>query len=208
MKSILVIPFYKNENYIDNFSEYFNKYQSEKNIFEKIYIINDCPTSEGSEYLRSECAKAGFEFLQNDENLGFLKTVNIGFDIARKSFSNLIILNSDTLPYADSFKELLACLMADPMLGCVAPRSNNATICNISSKPVYLESEQDFIRITALFERTKNLVPQITYSPVTNGFAIAIRSQVIQSFGGYSEVFDPGYEEENEYCLRLSAHGY
>ena len=208
MKSILVIPFYKNENYIDNFSEYFNKYQSEKNIFEKIYIINDCPTSEGSEYLRSECAKAGFEFLQNDENLGFLKTVNIGFDIARKSFSNLIILNSDTLPYADSFKELLACLMADPMLGCVAPRSNNATICNISSKPVYLESEQDFIRITALFERTKNLVPQITYSPVTNGFAIAIRSQVIQSFGGYSEVFDPGYEEENEYCLRVSAHGY
>lgn len=208
MKSILVIPFYKNENYIDNFSKYFDKNPTERDLFEKIYIINDCPTSDGSGYLQAETTKAGFEYLENPENIGFLKTVNIGFEIAKNNSANLILLNSDTLPYSGSFRELLACFAADPMLGCVAPRSNNATICNILPSPVYIESNDDFIRVTALFDRTKKLVPQITYAPVTNGFAIAIKSSVIQSFGGYSEVFNPGYEEENEYCLRVSAHGF
>jgi GT2 family glycosyltransferase len=208
MKNILIIPFYQNEQYIDNFVKYFSSHQSECDLFEKICIFNDCPDSPGSTYLQEQCALAKFEYIPNEINLGFLKTANRGFAIAKDFGANLVLLNSDTLPHKNAFYELLKCFETDSMIGCVAPRSNNATICNLFSAPFYIESDADLKKIVEVFEESKNYVPQISYAPVTNGFCIAIRCNVIKSFPDYSEEFNPGYEEENDYCLRVSSHGF
>jgi GT2 family glycosyltransferase len=208
MNNILLIPFYKNEIFIDNFVKYFSEFPSEYGLFKKICIINDCPESSGGDYLKQQCALAKFEYIENDENLGFLKTANKGFLIANDFDANLVILNSDTMPYAGAFEELIKCFELDPMIGCISPRSNHATICNLFSEQVYIESQDDFEAIVDIFKMSKNYVPQISYAPVTNGFSIAIRSAVIKAFPGYSEEFNPGYEEENDFCLRVAAHGF
>jgi len=208
LNNILVIPFYKNEIFIDNFVKYFSKFPSEYDLFKKICIINDCPDSPRSDYLRQQCALAKFEYIENDINLGFLKTANKGFLIANDFDANLVILNSDTMPYKGAFVELIKCFEVDPMLGCVSPRSNHASICNLFPEQVYIESRDDFAHIADIFEISKNYVPQISYTPVTNGFSIAIRNTVIKAFSGYSEEFNPGYEEENDFCLKVAAHGF
>ncbi len=208
MKNILVIPFYKNENYIDNFVKYFSENPNEYSLFEKICIFNDCPESAGSIHLEERCTFAKFEYIKNDRNLGFLKTVNRGFLIAKDFDANLVILNSDTLPYKNSFYELLKCFEVDSMLGCVAPRSNNATICNLFAAPVYIDGQDDLVDICKIFEESKKYAPKITYSPVTNGFCMAVRSSVLNTLQGYSDEFDPGYEEENDYCLRVASLGF
>jgi GT2 family glycosyltransferase len=207
MKNILVIPFYKNENYIDNFVKYFSSYQSEYDLFEKICIFNDCPDSPGTTYLKEQCALAKFEYIPNEINLGFLKTANRGFAIAKDFGANLVILNSDTLPHKNAFYELLKCFETDSMIGCVAPRSNNATICNLFSEAIYVDSNAGISEIIEIFEESKKYVPKLSYTPVTNGFCIAIKHNVIRAFKGYSEEFNPGYEEENEFCLRVASHG-
>lgn len=208
MNNILVIPFYKNEKFVDNFVKYFSEFPNEFNLFKKICIINDCPDSSESDYLEQQCALAKFEYVKNDINLGFLQTANKGFLIANDFDANLVILNSDTLPYKGAFEELIKCFEIDPMIGCVSPRSNHATICNLFPEKVFIESQEDFSRMADIFEISKNYVSKISYAPVVNGFSIALRSTVIKAFSGYSEEFNPGYEEENDFCLRVATHGY
>lgn len=208
MNSVLVIPFYQNEEYILNFERYFGAYPEERSIFAGIYVINDCPGSIKSDFLKGVCLRSGFTYIANKENLGFLKTANLGYLIAKELKANLVLLNSDTLPYQGAFGQLVGCFERDAMLGCVSPRSNNATISNYYSNIFVIESLSDFDEITAQFDKSIPITPRLSYVPVTNGFCFAIRASVVQSFDGFSKNYDPGYEEENEYCLRVASHGY
>lgn len=208
MNSVLVIPFYQNEEYILNFESYFRACPGELSVFTGIYVINDCPISHKSAFLKEVCLRAGFTYIANKENLGFLKTANLGYLIAKELNANLVLLNSDTLPYQGAFCELMGCFHHDPMLACVSPRSNNATISNYYSDIFVIQSLSDFNKITAEFDKSVAITPKISCVPVTNGFCFAIRASVVQSFDGFSKDYDPGYEEENEYCLRVASHGY
>ena len=211
MKTILVIPFFKNEQFIDNFIDYFTKFLSERNVFHEIFIINDCPQSDKSFYLKERCKFINFNYIENTVNIGFLKSANIGFKLANDLDSNLLILNSDTLPYKGAFRELVECLSIDDKIGCIAPRSNNATICNLFEDTKYLTNSSSAIEyesIINVFAKSISIVPKLTYSPVTNGFCLLIKREVLVNFNCFDIEFSPGYEEENDYALRISNHGY
>ena len=207
MKTILVIPFYGNEELIENFGKFFIDNKSQYKLFARIIVINDNPKSDNKCYLADRARKFGFEYLENLENIGYLKTSNIGFNIAKEQNAGLVLINSDALPYGDCFSELISCLADVNGLGCISPRSNNATICNLLDKPFFIESKIDLEEITKIFEDSREVVSRICYSPVVNGFCICIKYSVVQLFGGFDVEFNPGYEEENEYCLRISQSG-
>jgi GT2 family glycosyltransferase len=98
-KYICVIPFYGNEELIENFIKYFDDNRQEKDLLKDVYIINDKPISDKKSYLKSRAIEAGFIYSENEDNIGFIKTSNIGFEIAKKTGSNIILLNSDVMPY-------------------------------------------------------------------------------------------------------------
>lgn len=207
-KAILVVPFYKNEHFIEDIGRFFENSPSEKDIFSEILIINDCPDSVQSALLEDKAKLFGFEYIQNASNQGFLLSANIGIKKAAERRLHVVVLNSDTIPFGNCFTELLSVFQYDSMVGCACPRSNNATIANLWSTPQYIDGFEDARDLWVRSEIIKSTLPKTSYVPVVNGFCMAIRDVVIQNFDGFDEDFIPGYEEENEYCLRISQSGY
>lgn len=209
-KYILAIPFYKNEHFIEGFIDWFNhpKAEEDKLLIENVVVYNDYPDSEGSNYLKEKCLHAGFTYIANSCNIGYLKTANLAYEEAKNRSCNLLLLNSDTIPFAGFLSEINNCFLLDSMLGIVSARSNNATICNIYDHPDYFEGEKSLHKYDLDRRTFAKYTPSITYAPVVTGFCFAIRGKVLQAFQGFDEIYTVGYEEENDYCLRVSERGF
>lgn len=208
---IVGIPFYKNEKFIENFIDWYNNENSkdDREIISEVLILNDYPSGDDEGYLAEVCKKVGFKYIRNDKNIGYLKTANKIIDYALKEKVNLILMNSDTKPVPGFLKEINRCFNLDPMLGIVAPRSNNATICNLYNKTSYTENiYEDLEKYNVDCLKFSQNIPDISYAPVVTGFCFAIKYEIIKIFGGFDDIFTVGYEEENDYCLKVSERGY
>ena len=61
-----------------------------------VILINDCSDIKTSEYLREFTEKnSDFKLINNEENLGFVKTCNKGMRLAETEI--IVLLNSDTI---------------------------------------------------------------------------------------------------------------
>jgi GT2 family glycosyltransferase len=209
-KYILAIPFYKNENFIEEIIIWYKAKESylDKLLISEVVIYNDCPSSENSVYLEKKCLEVGFSYISNLENIGYLKTVNLAYNLARIKSCNLILLNSDTIPFSGFLEEINNCFLTDSMLGVVSVRSNNATICNLYNEPDYYGGEDSLVKYKTDSKKLSKYLPHISYVPVVTGFCFAIHEKLIENFDGFDEIFTVGYEEENEYCLRISERGF
>lgn len=209
-KYLVAVPFYKNEHFLDKIVEWYKSDGSlrDRALIEYFLVINDCPSSDGTEYLKRGCIEAGFTYIENPENLGYLRTANSAYERAKSLGLSLVLLNSDIVPFHGFLDEIDQCFVADSMLGVVSARSNNASICNLYDEPHYF----DGLRSLEKFENDKNIFskysPQISYVPVATGFCFAIRHNVIKTFSGFDEIYTVGYEEENDFCLRISERGF
>lgn len=205
-KFIIVIPFFKNEKYIDFFIDWYEANTSEHKLIDQIIIINDCPLNT-SEYLFKKCKENNFKYILNEKNIGFIGSANIGFNIAKSKNKHLILLNSDTFPYGNFLSEFDSCFALDSNLGIIAPRSNNATICNLYNQPRYIKNKNLINKFISDFLKFKKITPKISYAPVVVGFCFCIRNDLLKIFGEFDPIFNFGYEEENDYCLRASKRG-
>lgn len=209
-KYIVAVPFYKNERFIDDIVGWHKSAESvrDRALIADFLVINDCPDSEGTEYLKTRCSNAGFTYIENNQNIGYLNTVNSAYKQAKLLNLSLVLLNSDIIPFSGFLYEIDQCFVADSMLGVVSARSNNATICNLYDKPHYFDGSDSLLK----YQKDRNVFvkysPQISYVPVATGFCFAIRDSVIRAFSGFDEVYTVGYEEENDYCLRISERGF
>lgn len=144
--------------------------------------------------------------LLNEENLGFVGTVNRGM---RYSKNDVLLLNSDTevgYNWLDNIKEVA---YSRPMVASVTPLSNNATLV---SAPVGLQvnnipGEMDFNTYT-------KMVHDIAYNegielPTAHGFCMYIRREALDEVGYFDDVtFNKGYGEENDFSFRCFDAGY
>jgi GT2 family glycosyltransferase len=210
MKYIVAIPFYKNENFIENIAVWYESIDSlfDRELIANVIVINDCPDSADSEFLRNKCESIGFTYLENESNIGYLKTVNNAYLMAKNERKNLILLNSDAIPFPGFVNEIDKCFESDDMLGVVSVRSNNATICNLYNHVDYYNENLPlsiYSRDLSIFNK---YVKPITYTPVVTGFCFAVRANILRNFDGFDEIFTVGYEEENEFCLRVGERGF
>lgn len=209
-KYIIAIPFYKNEDFLDNFVDWYgsDESSSDKNYVHEVLIINDCPDSGDSKKLQSKTSRAGFSYIENPKNIGYLNTVNSAYQYAKAAGLNLMLLNSDTIPFPGFITEINSCFESDAMLGVVSARSNNATICNLYNHVSYYNNDNSIKVYKKDIINFSKYMPQITYVPVATGFCFAIRNEIISIFDGFDQIYTVGYEEENDYCIRISERGF
>ncbi|MFC1719928.1 glycosyltransferase [Pseudomonadota bacterium] len=136
--------------------------------------------------------------IRNFENRGFVGTANLAFDLTS---SNIVLLNSDTEVTAGWLEYLQACLQRNPRAGIVCPLSDHATI--LSVLPTADTSGQVRIASNAA-ATTSGDIPL----PTAVGFCMLIRRTLIDQIGGFSQVFAPGYGEENDLSMRALRAGW
>lgn len=177
----------------------------------RIIVINDAsPEPEVTQWLREAATKSDFALLENEQNLGFVKTVNRG--MRASNHSDVILLNSDT-EVADYWLDRLAHTAYhycnDKPVGTVTPFSNNATIC---SYPRFCEDNQlpngyDLQKLDQLCAVT--LKGQMVEVPTAVGFCMYIRRDCLTQVGFFDEEhFGRGYGEENDFCMRAIDKGW
>ena len=146
------------------------------------------------------------EVLDNEKNLGFVKTVNKGM---KYSENDVILLNSDTEVTKNWIEKIQKCAYSNKYIATVTPLTNNGTICSVPNFGVDNELPKNMTldEYAELIEKSsKSRYPELTTG---NGFCMYIKRKVIDEIGLFDdETFGKGYGEENDFCYRALDYGY
>lgn len=144
--------------------------------------------------------------LTNQENLGFVRTVNQAYSLTRNNF---VILNSDTEVPPGWLDRLFVPLEMDPAIASATPFSNAATICSF---PVMGEDNEIYLGldVEVLDDYFRLHAPSKTIDiPSGVGFCMAFSWRITNEIGLFDdEAFGRGYGEENDFCMRAFKKGY
>lgn len=144
--------------------------------------------------------------LKNDENLGFVGTVNKGMKYSK---SDVLLLNSDTEVSKKWLDKIISCAYSEKRIATVTPLSNNATLVSV---PIGLCRND--LPSNMSFEEYSDLVEKTAYNsnqqlPTAHGFCMYIRREALDLVGFFDEeTFGKGYGEENDFSFRCMDYGF
>lgn len=206
-KVTIVIPVYKDWSTLKLCISSLESCVSDRN---KVLLINDMgPDWENIENnILSEIESyENFEYFRNDKNLGFVKTCNRAVFELDHSENDILLLNSDTEVTPGFLEEMQSVLYAAEKHGVVCPRSNNATLLTI---PVKNELNRNITASESysVYLQIKDSLPKQQVMPTGVGFAFLIKRELIKQYGLFDEIYSPGYNEENDFCMRINQYGF
>ncbi|GAB6087928.1 glycosyltransferase family 2 protein [Alkaliphilus crotonatoxidans] len=138
--------------------------------------------------------------IHNQYNEGFAKACNKGITRARGDL--LLLLNNDTLVGPKWLSNMKKCILSDPIIGMVGPRSNFVGGLQLIRGP-RLEHQLEFTR------RFNQHNPEKWFDlDFLSGFCLLIKREVINQIGLLDERFGIGSYEDNDYCTRARRAGF
>jgi GT2 family glycosyltransferase len=175
----------------------------------RIILIDDCSTDKRVKELLQilqEHKGKRFEIVENEANVGFVKTANRGMQMVK---GDVILLNSDTIVTSGWARKMMACAYANDRVGTVTPFTN---VGGETSIPEFGQANEIPAGLTidsfaelvekCSFNRFPELVTAI-------GFCMYVRRAVIDEIGYFDEKnFGRGYGEENDFSMRAIRKGY
>lgn len=144
--------------------------------------------------------------LKNEENLGFVGTVNKGM---KYSENDVLLLNSDTEVSTNWLDNMKETAYSEPKVASVTALSNNATLASV---PIGLQRNE--LPSNMSFDEYAEMVSKIAYSdtfelPTAHGFCMYIRREALDTIGVFDEeAFGKGYGEENDFSFRALDYGF
>ena len=145
--------------------------------------------------------------IENEENKGFVGTVNVGMKQSDKN--DVLLLNSDTVVTPNWMDNIKKCAYSGEDIATVTPLSNNATMASVPIPFVKNELVADFS-----IDDMAKIVEECSYKdypdlPTGHGFCLYIKRVVLNKIGYFDEeTFGKGYGEENDFCFRCLDNGY
>jgi GT2 family glycosyltransferase len=171
-----------------------------------VLLINDASTDDRVRPLLeawTSRAPGRFKLINNEQNQGFVGTVNSGM---ASTESDVVLLNSDTEVTPGWLQGLARCLDSDLSIATATPWSNNGEIVSF---PQFCRSnpppdDPDNFAATIANCGSANY-PDM---PTAVGFCMAISRRALDRVGDFDEAtFGRGYGEENDFCQRVEKAG-
>lgn len=168
----------------------------------EVLLIDDCSTESAiAPLLQTYAQLEAWQVQHNPENLGFVKTANIGL---RQAPEHAVLLNSDTIVTSGWLERMSAAI--DESIATITPWSNNGEIVSLpefcQANPVPLDPDAVALTIAATGK------PEYPELPTAVGFCMLITARAICKVGYFDEqTFGLGYGEENDYSRRAVAIG-
>lgn len=174
-----------------------------------LYLINDASSDERIIPMLEKYAKKykkEIKYLNNEENLGFVGTVNRGM---KESKNDVLLLNSDTEVTAGWLDKMNKCAYSSDSIATVTPLSNNATLASVPEIFVPNDLPEGYT-----LEEMGKLVEECSLNdypdlPTGHGFCLYIKREALDVVGYFDqESYGKGYGEENDFCFRCCNYGY
>lgn len=174
----------------------------------EIIVINDASPEPDLVNNLKELATAGtITLLHNEQNLGFVETVNRGMRLHPERDS--VLLNSDTEVTNDWLDRLRRCAYSEGNIATATPFSNNATLCSYPKlcEDNALPPGYDVNQLDKLFSEVNQ--DKSLNIPTAVGFCMYIRRDSLDDVGLFdAKHFGKGYGEENDFSLRAANKGW
>lgn len=143
--------------------------------------------------------------LENEENLGFVKSVNRGLKQAR---GHVALVNTDTELSSGWLARLMLPILRNPKVGSTTPYTNSGTIFSFPNfcynNPIYRGLSVDVL--DGYFKRVK---PGNIEAPTGVGFCMGMNREAIARVGLLdAEKYTRGFGEENDWCQRAVQKGF
>jgi GT2 family glycosyltransferase len=175
-----------------------------------VHATNDCsPDEQVNENLAALCDQLGIIYHVNEENLGFIRTVN---NIMNATAADVLLVNSDVIVSVRCIAELITAREAlGAHVASLTAFSNNATIFSyprqIVENPV--SSPAAIERIAEAFRAaTPEGEPTTHQVPVSHGFLMYLSRTALDAVGVFDEYFGKGYGEEVDWAVRAALKGF
>lgn len=151
----------------------------------------------------SECSRV--VVVRNQINIGYLASVNSQL---LKNDGAVILLNSDTIVPSEWATTLHNGAEKYSRLATLTPLSNNATFSQIPD-PSQWNVEFKDSKFSHIQSIVKSEFSQCFYplAPSGMGFCMYITPLALALVGQFDPKFSPGYEEENDFCMRARSYG-
>lgn len=196
----IIIPTY---NAIDYVKECISSVRTwTQDVPYRLVLVNDKSPDENIDKFYRLAAKRNDIYITNEKNLGFVQTVNRG--LVQSDENDVVLLNTDTVVSENWLSRLQRTIYTKTRYATANPASNNASIYSIQDlaelDPESLNEAGKAIALTS-----QRIYPEV---PVTVGFCVYIKRNILQELGGLDEIFGKGYGEESDFCLRCRKAGY
>ncbi|MBW4360785.1 glycosyltransferase [Flavobacterium taihuense] len=194
-KVSIIIPFYNEEIYTWNCLLFLNKYLTNEIPFE-ILLFDDNSTEKNDFSLIK-----GISIHRNNENLGFLKNINKGIQLAKGEY--IYILNNDTEVQENFLKELFYVFENFKNVGAVGSKLINPNWSLQEAGSVFMK---DF-NIRQIVTNKKTFYPEVNYIvKVDYCSGCSLLFKKLDDNGNlnlFDEQFAPAYFEETDFCFNL-----
>ncbi|OYY26089.1 MAG: hypothetical protein B7Y63_09680, partial [Sulfurovum sp. 35-42-20] len=144
--------------------------------------------------------------IENEINLGFIKTVN---KLAALTENHFVLLNTDTEVPPFWIERLMYPIFEMDTIASTTPFTNAGTICSF---PNYLEDNTivegfNVKQVDSVFQYV-NFKKTFIEIPTGVGFCMGVNKNLVDKIDMFDEVFGKGYGEENDWCQRAIENGY
>lgn len=199
----VIIPIYNGYDYLTRLFQDLPK----TDIDCRFLLVDDKSTDERVHELEREFVRThkNAVLLDNQENLGFVKSVNRGL---RKAVGHVALVNTDTELPQGWLERLMEPILKDDKIASTTPYTNSATIFSFPNfcynNPIY--RELDVETLDSYFRMVK---PPYAQMPTGVGFCMGMNRRAIDQVGILDEeAFGRGFGEENDWCQRAAKEGY
>lgn len=199
----LIIPVYNGFKFFDRL---FTTIVRTKMNYRMIIIDDKSSDDRVFSYLKELAeGKDNVILLQNEENLGFVKTVNKGLALCN---NHVALINTDIELPDQWLERLMMPILMDNSIASTTPYTTCGTICSF---PDFLKDNKLFLglNVDEIDSCFKEVKPPYVSMPTGVGFCMGMNKNTIKEIGVLdADTFGKGYAEENDWCQRAIEAGY
>lgn len=190
-------------------------FESLKGIDAEVIVIDNGSVDGTVELI--ETGYPAVKLLKNENNLGFARAVNQGFDAAIGKY--IFLLNQDTRIVGNTIERLAGKLESDTRIGTVGPKFvdfDGRLQQSARAFPRYRDLVFEFTGLSYLFPKSRffsrwkmgwfdHLSEREVDQPM--GAALMVRSELLESIGGLDESFGIFFNDV-DFCRRVKDSGF
>lgn len=187
MSCDIIIPVFNQKQYTE---DCINSIKKNTLVDYRIIIVDDKSTDSGSLKFLSDIADEKIKIVHNQENLGWVKSVNRGIEESTAQYA--CIMNNDTIVTDGWLDEMIKIAQQAPDIGLVNP---------VWEKP-------DRVSIADYAQGLKKFTGEFVETDWVRGFCFLVKRELINKIGGLDEAYSPGYYDDWDFSVRAIAAGF
>ncbi len=176
-------------------------------IARRLMVVDDAsPDARLRAWLDQRAAMGLFELIRTERNLGFAASVNRALAFCPQG--DVLLVNADVSPPPAFLDRLAEIARSAPDIGTVTPLSNNGEFTSFPERFVVnpLPEPEEIARLDNLAQRANGALT--IDMPNGIGFCLYITRACLDAVGPLPEIYDRGYYEDVEFCLRAREKGF